>query len=856
MSRVARRSSSSRLLLATTVAAALPASASLAQNGDRKGEEQPPLPAEWMVADAPVRTPAEEHATFSVAPGYRIELVASEPLVESPVAFTFAPDGRLWVVEMTGYMRDADGAGEKEPIGRIKVLADDDGDGTMDRATVFLDGLVMPRGVALWKDGALVIEPPHLRFCRDTDGDGRADESRIVASGFAGEGNPEHAGNGLLFTLDNAFACSQHGERFVPAGDAIVAEPVPAHGQWGISEDATGRLYYSPNSDPLLVDLVPKQYASRNASQRRFEGVPARAAADMRVFPSHLTPGVNRGYQKGVLKDGRLANFTGACSPHVHEGAAMGEDMDGCALVCEVAGNLVHRYRLSEEDGRVVATPADGERSFWTSTDERFRPVFAAAGPDGAIYVADMYRGVIQHRIFMTSFLREQVEARGLESPVDAGRIWRIVPEAGLPAAGDPIASMTTPALVATLMDAEKSRRTVARRLLVERADPVARTPLAGLAQGRAPLESRLEALWALAGMRAADDALLATLLADAEPALRVHALRVAERSSDSATLAAFLASAIEDGDAQVRLQAALSAGALDAPLRMPVLERALAQDLASKPMRSAVLSSLGAAGPEMLHAIVAGHALGEDSVAARAFAAELADMLLDDGDGRPSPATLASALSSASSVAATRPWLAKAMLERVAARQRLNQKEPVQLVASCEPEGWFAMLDRNAPELAFASPIDRNLFWPGRADVSFIPPKVAKPAEMSLEEFGKRLYSNCMSCHQANGRGLPPVYPPLRGSEIVLGEPETLVKILLHGLEGKLEIDGQTYNQVMPAAPVRGDDEIAAVLTYVRSAWGNAAGAVDAALVAKVREETKGRNRSFTTGELGIAPD
>jgi mono/diheme cytochrome c family protein len=195
-------------------------------------------------------------------------------------------------------------------------------------------------------------------------------------------------------------------------------------------------------------------------------------------------------------------------------------------------------------------------------------------------------------------------------------------------------------------------------------------------------------------------------------------------------------------------------------------------------------------------------------------------------------------------------------MLERVAARQRLNQKEPVQLVASCEPEGWFAMLDRNAPELAFASPIDRNLFWPGRADVSFIPPKIAKAAEMSLEEFGKRLYSNCMSCHQANGRGLPPVYPPLRGSDIVLGDPETLVKILLHGLEGKLEVDGQAYNQVMPAAPVRGDDEIAAVLTYVRSAWGNSAGAVDAALVAKVREETKGRNRSFTTKELGIAPE
>ena len=100
--------------------------------------------------------------------------------------------------------------------------------------------------------------------------------------------------------------------------------------------------------------------------------------------------------------------------------------MQDTALVCEVAGNLVHRYRLTENAGKVVATPADGERSFWTSTDERFRPVFCASGPDGAIYVADMYRGIIQHRNFMTSFLRAQVDARGLAQPLDAGRIWRV----------------------------------------------------------------------------------------------------------------------------------------------------------------------------------------------------------------------------------------------------------------------------------------------------------------------------------------------------------------------------------------------------------------------------------------------
>jgi mono/diheme cytochrome c family protein len=302
-----------------------------------------------------------------------------------------------------------------------------------------------------------------------------------------------------------------------------------------------------------------------------------------------------------------------------------------------------------------------------------------------------------------------------------------------------------------------------------------------------------------------------------------------------------------------VRIQSVLSAGALPPPLRMGVLEGALRRDLGARDMRSAVLSSIVAAEPLLLDAIMHGALLTDDSVAARAFAAELTDLLLDNGSGRPDPGTLRHALASIASVSTDRPWLARAMLERVAARQRLNDKEPVQLVAGYQPEGWFAMLDRNHPDLQLAGAVDRNVFWPGREDVSFVPPKIAKSAAMSFEEFGKRLYSNCMSCHQANGRGLPPVYPPLRNSEIVHGDPEMLVKILLYGLEGRIEVDGQTYNQVMPAAPIRGDDEIAAVLSYVRSAWGNTGSAVDPALVAKVRDETKGRTRAFTARELGI---
>jgi mono/diheme cytochrome c family protein len=419
--------------------------------------------------------------------------------------------------------------------------------------------------------------------------------------------------------------------------------------------------------------------------------------------------------------------------------------------------------------------------------------------------------------------------------------------------------------LAAALSSPDKPVREIARRLIIERADTAAieavRTalreqsaPSAAPSSATAmPVAIALEHLWTLHGAASLDRAIIQSAFASESPTVRVHALRMAETMLPANELASALVRAVDDADRAVRVQSALSAGTLAAPLRVAVLEPALRRDLAARDMRSAAMSSVAGAEPQLLDAIMSGALLADDSVPARAFAAELTDLLLDNGSGRPDAATLRHTLASIAAVASDRPWLARAMLERIAARQRLNAKEPVQLVAGSEPTGWFAMLDANHRDLELASAVDRQLFWPGREDVSFVPPKLAKSAAMSVEEFGKRLYSNCMSCHQANGRGLPPVYPPLRNSEIVHGDPEVLVKILLHGLEGRIEVDGQTYNQVMPAAPIRGDDEIAAVLSYVRSAWGNTGSAIDPALVAKVRDETKGRTRAFTARELGI---
>ena len=174
-----------------------------AQNGDRAGELQRDLPDAWRMPPSPPLSPEEAMESFVLQPGHRIELVASEPLIGDPVQIVFDASGDLWVCEMRGYMPDADGLGEEEPVGRIVRLRDLDGDGDMDESTVFLDHLVLPRAIAPAFDGLLVVEPPNLVYCRDTDGDGRADDSQVLVSGFGGIENPEHAGNGLRYGIDN-----------------------------------------------------------------------------------------------------------------------------------------------------------------------------------------------------------------------------------------------------------------------------------------------------------------------------------------------------------------------------------------------------------------------------------------------------------------------------------------------------------------------------------------------------------------------------------------------------------------------------------------------------------------------------
>jgi glucose/arabinose dehydrogenase len=205
------------------------------------------------IPPSPALSPEEALESFEVAPGFRVECVAAEPLVEDPVFFEFDPDGRIWVVEFQGWMRDIDGTGESDPICKVVVLEDRDGDTFMDKSTVFLDGLRMPRTVSFVKGGVLVAEPPNLWYCRDTDGDLVCD-SKVRVGDWGIPGNPEHTDNGLMHGIDNWMynAKSSLRHRFVDG--ELIADETIFRGQWCISQDDYGRLYYGYESSSLHAD--------------------------------------------------------------------------------------------------------------------------------------------------------------------------------------------------------------------------------------------------------------------------------------------------------------------------------------------------------------------------------------------------------------------------------------------------------------------------------------------------------------------------------------------------------------------------------------------------------------------------
>lgn len=574
---------------------------------------------------------------FQLAPGLRIELVAAEPEVVDPVAIRFDEEGRLWVVEMGDYPNGPPRGAA--PLSRLKCLEDTDGDGRFETARVFADQLPFATGVQPWHAGAIVTYSGRISWLKDTDDDGRADLRENWFTGFAEE-NPQLRANHPTFALDNQIYVANglrggvvtstwgRGRREIPISGRDfrfeplrgTAEAVSGNGQFGLTFDDFGNRFVCSNRNPLVQIMLEERYLARNP----LLAVPAvvhdvAAAGDAsRVFP------ISQAWTTSILHAGQ---FTAACGAEIYRGDALPERFRGNGFTCEPTGNLVH-CEVLEPVGATFKGHAEREGvEFLASPDTWFRPVNLETGPDGALYVVDMYRAVIEHPQFVPDELKNRPDLRWGD---DRGRIYRIVAsDWRRPPPGPKLDHTNPPAIAKQLLSKNAWWRETAARLLYERQNRQARPAVERLAREARDPAARVQVLWLLAGWGELSPATLKQALDDPHPRVREAAVLLSEsRLAETPALRRRVIELASDADARLRFQVALSLGfALGDDLVGPLAGVAL-DGAADVWTRRAVLLSLGDRPGKLLAALLGRQMkspqLGENELALIAETAHL----------------------------------------------------------------------------------------------------------------------------------------------------------------------------------------------------------------------------------------
>ena len=793
----------------------------------------------------PVHSPAEQLGHFQLAErGYQIELVASEPLIEDPVALQFDGEGRLWVVEMRGYMQDIDRSGVNDPIGRVSVLEDTNGDGVIDKSTVFLDKLVLPRSVAIHPDGVLIAENKPLWFAQDIDGDLVADQKSLVDPNYA-QDSVEHSSNGLYRAMDNWIYNAKEGHRYHRNGDQWIRDETEARGQWGICQDDFGRLIYNYNHSQLHGDLVPPNTLTRNPNHEPSTGLSVGITSTNAVFPIRPNLASNRGYIPGALDDQeRIQEFTSACAPLIYRGDLFSE-FSGNAFVCEPVGNLIKRSKLSNSGGRITGQSVYPDRDFLTSTDERFRPCWIATGPDGALYIADMYRGIVQDGVHMSPYLREISIARKMDTPIHLGRIWRIVPHSFEQPDRPSFSTMSADKLVETLAHPSGWWRDQAQMHLVEQDFQVAIPDLQMMALNSESQWARLHALWTLEGLRAPDPESLIDILHDPIPAIQAAGLRVLHSLGIAHSVLArhIEALAQKSPSPQLRLQSILTLGDLNISdaTRFDTLQKLTLPHLDDPLVRDATLSSLANREAEFLHRLWA----------------ELPDSLATDSGTAFLIESLSQAVGKSRNTRAIEVLLSLLDSPNLSGKQRALLAG-LEIHASAFSHSPVA-LSRKPLAANYHEAIQRYFSWPGhtpaysdKADIRPLTPK-----EQALFARGRQVYlTSCVACHAGDGQGMKLLAPPLAGSDWVVGNPERLARVLFHGLTGPITVSGKRYaapdvQPIMPPLANLSNSDTASVLTYIRREWDNDAAPIESRTISQLRIQAQGRTVPWTEAEL-----
>jgi mono/diheme cytochrome c family protein/glucose/arabinose dehydrogenase len=509
--------------------------------------------------------PAEQQKRFVLPPGFKIEPVLTDPLIEDPVGVTFDANGRMYVLEMRSYMRDAEGSNSREPISRISRHEDTNGDGTFDKHTVFADKMVMPRMAFPLQDGViLTLETDNRDMYKltDTNGDGVADKREVFYPNVGRVTNMEWQPGGLTWALDNWLYMTYNPFRLrlAPDGKILREETDPNGGQWWSAQDNYGKMWWvdgGGETGPVNFQ-APIAYGAINVTDN-FE-------PDFQVpWPA---PGSIADMQGGMrrvrLPDGTLNHFTAASGVEIYRGHRLPADMVGDLLFTEPVGRMVRRAKVVVTEGLTQLRNAHPKSEFVRSTDPLFRPVCITNAPDGTLYLMDMYTGIIQDAQFVgpNSYLRRKIDQFALDKQHNWGRIWRITYEGTAPDRQRPRMYSETPAqLVKHLEHANGWWRDTAQQQLVLRQDKSVIPALKTMAGASTNQLARIHALWTLEGLGALDAALVREQMKDKDPKIRIQATRASETlfKAGDKSFADDYRAMIKDADTEVVIQAMLT---------------------------------------------------------------------------------------------------------------------------------------------------------------------------------------------------------------------------------------------------------------------------------------------------------
>jgi mono/diheme cytochrome c family protein len=507
------------------------------------------------------RSPQETIAAIQLPPGYHLQLVASAPTIISPVCMAWDGNGAMYVCEMRTYMLDIDGSKSHDRKSRVTRLESTKGNGVYDKVTVFADNLMLPRQLLPLDDRILIRETDtkDIFSFRDTDGDGVSDEKKEFFKGGPVGGNLEHQSSNLTWNIDNWMYQTVDDTRFHYSNGKLEKEKLPERvGQWGYAVDDVGRMIFATAGAerPAHDFQVPLIYGPIN-------------------LPGELAPNFTEvyglvkltDYQGGtgrVAPGGGLNRFTGCAGPSVYRGDALPHDLYGDYILPEPVGRIIRRAKITNVEGKTVLTNAYDKKEFMASTDANFRPVFSATGPDGCLYILDMYHGIIQEANWTGngSYLRKEIQRYGLDKHINGGRIYRLVHDDFKPHFENPHMLDETPAqLVQHLTHPNGWWRDTAQKLLVLKGDKSIVPALKQMATSQANPIARLHALWTLDGLDSVDAQFLIEKLHDSDSRVRVAAIRICEpliKKNDPAIMTA-LKPAATDPDANVVKQYCLS---------------------------------------------------------------------------------------------------------------------------------------------------------------------------------------------------------------------------------------------------------------------------------------------------------